>query len=100
MTRLSDERLANIEAHRDQLLSDAAVHEAEGRDGDAQTNYHAANAIDALLAELKRMREEARDLGNEIHNLGCKHQNDEDLANELEDIRSRLWKLAALQGDG
>ena len=53
---ISDDHLAEIKAHMDQLLSDASVHEAEGRDADAQTNYHAADAIDRLLQEVEALK--------------------------------------------
>ena len=34
------------------------------------------------------------DLGNQIHNLGCTYQNEEDLSERLEELRSTAWKLA------
>ena len=34
------------------------------------------------------------EIGNQIHNLACDHQNDEDLAERLGELRSQLWALA------
>ena len=34
------------------------------------------------------------ELGNQVHNLGCEYQNDEDLSDELGKFASSLWDLA------
>lgn len=34
-------------------------------------------------------------IGNELHNLGCEHQNDEALRHRLGELSSRLWTIAA-----
>lgn len=44
---------------------------------------------------MKTDRNELLALGDEIHNLGTKHQNDEELSATLGAIAVRLWKLAA-----
>ena len=34
------------------------------------------------------------ELGNQVHNLGCDYQNDEDLSDELGQVAVTLWDLA------
>ena len=34
------------------------------------------------------------DIGNQVHNIACEHQDDEDLSERLADLRSRLWAIA------
>lgn len=55
---------------------------------------------DAFLAEdagpqpeQESIADRIMELGNQVHNLACEVQNDEALADELEDIRGRLWDL-------
>ena len=38
------------------------------------------------------------ELGNQVHNLGCEYQNDEDLSDELGKFASSLWDLAKKAG--
>jgi len=52
-----------------------------------------------IEAKLERMEDEcpaARigSLGNQVHNLGCEYQNDEEISDELGKIASALWELA------
>lgn len=42
---------------------------------------------DSLMAQVG-------EIGNQLHNLGCERQNDEDLAERLGELRDRLWTLA------
>ena len=37
---------------------------------------------------------EIGEIGNQVHNLGCEHQNDEELSDQLGAIASSLWGLA------
>ena len=36
------------------------------------------------------------EIGNQIHNLGCEHQNDENLSAALADLASRTWAAAQM----
>jgi len=38
------------------------------------------------------------ELGNQVHNLGCDYQNDEDLSDELGQVAVTLWDLAKKAG--
>jgi hypothetical protein len=40
------------------------------------------------------LRAKIGEIGNEIHNLGCDHQNDEDLLDRLSKLSIALWDLA------
>ena len=46
------------------------------------------------VEELPALAREIGDIGNQIHNLGCEHQNDEELSARLGTIASALWSLS------
>lgn len=43
--------------------------------------------------ELAKLREQIGAIGNEVHNLSCRHQNDDELCAALSEIRDRLWQM-------
>ena len=47
----------------------------------------------ALLDETS-IRAKIGEIGNQIHNLACEHQNDDALSEHLGELRSQLWALA------
>ena len=60
-----------------------------------------ADRAEAALAAPEVMHEDAPaaiigEIGNQIHNLGCELQNDEDVSLRLSDLACRLWDAAKL----
>lgn len=60
-----------------------------------------AEASDALVAAPEVMHEDAPaaivgEIGNQIHNLGCELQNDEDVSLRLSELACRCWDVAKL----
>lgn len=46
------------------------------------------------LVDDDSLSRQIEDLGNQIHNLGCEHQNDEELSERLQELRTTAWELA------
>lgn len=40
------------------------------------------------------MQAKVSEIGNQIHNLGCEHQNDEALSDRLRELRDQLWDIS------
>lgn len=73
--------------------------------GDYRAGNDAECVADALIAagwhnrpeavvRNEALRERVRELGNQIHNLGCEYQNNEKLSERLGELRSEAWNLA------
>lgn len=67
----------------------------------ADKNADRADRAEAALAAPEVMHEDAPaaiigNIGNQIHNLGCELQNDEDVSLRLSDLACRLWDAAKL----
>ena len=47
-----------------------------------------------VLLDETSLRARIGDISNQVHNLACRHQNDEDLCVNLGELSSQLWELA------
>lgn len=89
-------QLAEARAERDIWEIDAKRnHQA------AEIEFARAEQAEAALAAPEVMHEDAPaaiigEIGNQIHNLGCELQNDEDASLRLSDLACRLWDAAKL----
>ena len=68
------------------------------RDTEAEWNLLAADReaaqAEAVPVDDRSLQFRIGEIGNQVHNIACEHQDDEDLSERLADLRSRLWAIA------
>ena len=82
-------KLHHIIKHGKDIIPDGYGHKIEifDRPDQSTSEEHQIMSDDCLSAKIG-------EIGNQIHNLGCDHQNDEDLSDRLSKLSIALWDLA------
>ena len=96
-----DREMSNHYVHRmevDRVAAKSAITTLRAQLAGANAR---ADRAEAALAAPEVMHEDAPaaiigEIGNQIHNLGCELQNDEDVSLRLSDLACRLWDAAKL----
>lgn len=59
-----------------------------------QYNLHPQPAGEAVPVEDGSLQARIGEIGNQVHNIACEHQDNEALADRLGDLRGELWEIA------